>query len=170
MGDLSEKPRLSMGGGSTPDEGSIENGPPDKSQDEGIPHTMEPKQGSAAAAATERGDVEAQSPDPDAVSIAPPPVKVPRSQRRGLFGRITILAEVEEPKNYPRRTKWFITCVIALAAAAAPLGSTIFFRKGAVRPQPAYLVLTLLQHLLSKSPRTFTVPQQSPISPLRSTC
>lgn len=60
--------------------------------------------------------------------VDPPPVKVPRSQRRGLFGRFTILAEVEEPKHYSRRTKWFITFVIALAAVAAPLGSTIIFR------------------------------------------
>ena len=58
----------------------------------------------------------------------PEPVKVPRSQRRGLFGRFTILAEVEEPKHYPRRTKWYITFVVGLAAVAAPLGSTIIFR------------------------------------------
>ena len=59
----------------------------------------------------------------------PAPVKVPHSKRRGLFGRFTIVAEVEEPKHYPRRTKWFITFVIALAAVAAPLGSVIIFRK-----------------------------------------
>ena len=57
------------------------------------------------------------------------PVKVPHSKRRGLFGRFTIVAEVEEPKDYSRRTKWFITFVISLAAVAAPLGSTIIFRK-----------------------------------------
>ncbi len=57
------------------------------------------------------------------------PVKIPRSQRRGLFGRFTLVAEVEEPKHYPRRTKWFITFNIALAAVAAPLGSAIIFRK-----------------------------------------
>lgn len=59
----------------------------------------------------------------------PEPVKVPRSQRRGLFGRFTILAEVEEPKHYSRRTKWYITFVVASAAVAAPLGSAIIFRK-----------------------------------------
>lgn len=55
------------------------------------------------------------------------PVKVPRSNRRGLFGRLTILAEVEDPKLYPRGTKWFITFVVAIAGIAAPLGSTIIF-------------------------------------------
>ena len=59
----------------------------------------------------------------------PAPVKVSHSRRRGLFGRFTIVAEVDEPKHYPRRTKWFITFVIALAAVAAPLGSAIIFRK-----------------------------------------
>ena len=58
----------------------------------------------------------------------PEPVKVPRSQRRGLFGRLTILAEVEEPKHYSQRAKWYITFVVAMAAIAAPLGSTIIFR------------------------------------------
>lgn len=57
----------------------------------------------------------------------PKPVKVPRSQRRGLFGRFTIVAEVEEPKHYSRRTKWYITFVVALAAVAAPMGSAIIF-------------------------------------------
>ncbi|KAL1999393.1 hypothetical protein VTN02DRAFT_4584 [Thermoascus thermophilus] len=55
------------------------------------------------------------------------PTVVPRSKRRGLFGQFTLLAEVEDPKTYPRKTKWFITFVVAVAAAAAPLGSSIFF-------------------------------------------
>ncbi|KAL8724162.1 MAG: hypothetical protein Q9181_006951 [Wetmoreana brouardii] len=58
-------------------------------------------------------------------SRQPPPVKVPRDNRRGLFARFTLLAEVEEPKDYPRSTKWFITFIIAMAAVAAPLGSAI---------------------------------------------
>jgi multidrug resistance protein len=48
---------------------------------------------------------------------------VPRKLRRGLFGHLTIIAETTTPKYYPRRTKWLITAVVALAAAAAPMGS-----------------------------------------------
>ncbi|KAG8529466.1 uncharacterized protein KY384_006103 [Bacidia gigantensis] len=57
----------------------------------------------------------------------PEAVKVPHAERRGLFGRFTLVAEVTEPKHYPRSTKWFLTFVVALAAVAAPLGSTIIF-------------------------------------------
>ena len=62
------------------------------------------------------------------LAIGPTAVKVPRSKRRGLFGTLTILAEIEEPQEYPRRVKWFITFVVAMAAVAAPLGSTLIFR------------------------------------------
>jgi hypothetical protein len=58
-----------------------------------------------------------------------PAVKVPRSKRRGLFGQMTLVAEVEDPKTYPRRMKWFITFIVAVAGATAPMGSSIFFRK-----------------------------------------
>jgi hypothetical protein len=56
-------------------------------------------------------------------------VKVPRSQRRGLLGRFTLVAEVENPYDYSDRLKWFITFIVAFAAAAAPMGSSIIFRK-----------------------------------------
>lgn len=75
-----------------------------------------------------RGPDRPKPPQSIASSITPPAVKVRRADRRGLFGRFTVLAEVEEPKHYGRRTKWGITFIIALAAAAAPLGSAIFFR------------------------------------------
>lgn len=64
-----------------------------------------------------------------AESLYEAPIPVPRSKRRGLFAQFTLLAEVENPKTYPRRTKWFITFIVAVAAAAAPMGSSIFFRK-----------------------------------------
>jgi hypothetical protein len=44
---------------------------------------------------------------------------VPRSKRRGLFGRFSIIPEVERPYDYPNKTKWFITFIIALAAAVS---------------------------------------------------
>lgn len=58
-----------------------------------------------------------------------PAVAVPRLKRRGLFGSFTLVAEVEDPKTYPRRMKWFITFIVAWAGATAPMGSSIFFRK-----------------------------------------
>ncbi|KAK4104300.1 hypothetical protein N658DRAFT_420574 [Parathielavia hyrcaniae] len=54
---------------------------------------------------------------------------VPRSQRRGLLGRLTLIPEVERPYEYKNSTKWMITAVVALAAAAAPMGSGIFLRE-----------------------------------------
>lgn len=56
-------------------------------------------------------------------------IPVPRSKRRGLFGQFTLVAEVENPKTYPRRMKWFITFIVAAAGSIAPMGSSIFFRE-----------------------------------------
>ena len=52
-------------------------------------------------------------------------VKVPRNQRRGLLGRLSTIAEVTNPYDYPRRTKWMITFIISVAGAAAPMASSI---------------------------------------------
>ena len=56
---------------------------------------------------------------------------VPRAERHGLLGRLCLLNEAEDPKGYPRRIKWFITFNIALAAVAAPMGSSIIYREHA---------------------------------------
>lgn len=53
---------------------------------------------------------------------------IPRSKRRGLLGRFAIIPEVERPHDYGNGTKWAITAIVALAAAAAPVGSAIFYR------------------------------------------
>lgn len=53
---------------------------------------------------------------------------VPRAQRRGLFGRFALIPEVNRPYDYSNKTKWTITTVVALAAAGAPIGSSIFYR------------------------------------------
>jgi hypothetical protein len=54
---------------------------------------------------------------------------VPRSKRRGLLGKLAIIPEVERPHEYGNGTKWTITAIVALAAAAAPVGSAIFYRR-----------------------------------------
>ena len=58
-----------------------------------------------------------------------PIIKVPRAKRRGLFARFCVLAEVTEPWDYKNNTKWSITFIIAIAGAAAPVGSAIILRK-----------------------------------------
>ena len=54
---------------------------------------------------------------------------VPRNKRRGLFGRLTLLPEVECPYNYSNSTKWTITLIVALCGAGGPMGAGIFYRK-----------------------------------------
>jgi len=57
-----------------------------------------------------------------------PVVEVPRSERRGLFARFSLVAEVTDPTDYKNNVKWFITFIVAIAAGAAPTGSAIIFR------------------------------------------
>lgn len=52
-------------------------------------------------------------------------IPVPRGERRGLFANLAVIAEVTEPHDYTRKKKWMITFVVAVAAAAAPMGSSI---------------------------------------------
>lgn len=52
-------------------------------------------------------------------------VKVARRERRGLLARFTIVAEVTDPYDYPRKSKWLITVIVAIAGAAAPMASSI---------------------------------------------
>ncbi|KAI1456591.1 MFS general substrate transporter [Annulohypoxylon moriforme] len=54
-------------------------------------------------------------------------VPVPRSQRRGLCGRFTLIAEVTDPHDYSNGTKWAMTIIVALAAATSSTGSSIFY-------------------------------------------
>lgn len=61
-------------------------------------------------------------------SVVPAVVKVPRGKRTGLLASWTLLYEAEEPKHYPRKIKWLITFMIALAAVSAPMGSSIVLR------------------------------------------
>ena len=127
-----KKPNLS------PDEGSTQPSSPDLYKLEAelspsntifAPEKPIPAAASATTTQPNEFDIEASTSSSRHASGLNQPVKVSRSNRRGLFGRLTILAEVDDPKLYPRRTKWFITFVVAIAGMAAPLGSTIIFGK-----------------------------------------
>jgi multidrug resistance protein len=52
---------------------------------------------------------------------------VPRRQRRGLLATLTIIPEIENPLEYTRGTKTFLTLVISLAGASAPMASAVLF-------------------------------------------
>lgn len=71
----------------------------------------------------QRGASRASSTRSRALSI------VPRSQRRGLLAKLAVIPEVQRPYDYSNRTKWTITLIVAVAAAAAPMGSAIFYRE-----------------------------------------
>jgi multidrug resistance protein len=58
-------------------------------------------------------------------SVTPDAIIVPRSQRRGLLARFTLIPEVSNSTHYARRTKWFLTFIVAFCAMAAPMGSAI---------------------------------------------
>lgn len=58
-------------------------------------------------------------------SVSPEAVIVDRKNRRGLLGTLTIIPEVENGYHYTRKTKWFITAIVALCAMGAPMGSAI---------------------------------------------
>jgi hypothetical protein len=60
--------------------------------------------------------------------IRPVAIPVPKSQRRGFCATLATLAEIEDPYQYSTKKKWFIVFLAAYLAAAAPLGSAIFFR------------------------------------------
>ncbi|KAL1966768.1 hypothetical protein VTN77DRAFT_3965 [Rasamsonia byssochlamydoides] len=91
----------------------------------GDSHSISPNP--SLLAVTEDKSIEDASPVQRVSTELGPPVPVPRLKRRGLFGQFTLIAEVENPKTYPRKTKWFLTFVVAMAAVAAPMGSSIFF-------------------------------------------
>ena len=115
-------------------------------------HTQEPPR---------NNDLEA----PRDEEIDPPPVKIIHSKRRGILGRFTFIAEVEEPKHYDRKIKWFITFTVAFAAIAAPMGSAIIFREflDIHSPSQNFFANCFFQRLSSRSPKTSTPHQASPI-------
>ncbi|KAK4191218.1 major facilitator superfamily domain-containing protein [Podospora australis] len=81
---------------------------------------------------------------------------VPRAKRRGLFGSAAVIPEIEVPYDYTNKTKWTITAIVALAAAAAPMGSGIFLPalaalSGELNTTPTITNLTVAMYMLSMS-------------------
>ena len=54
---------------------------------------------------------------------------IPRSDRRGLLGRFTIIPEATDAYKYPSSTKWIMTSLVAMAGVTSSTGSSIFFRE-----------------------------------------
>lgn len=54
---------------------------------------------------------------------------IPRSQRRGFFGRFTLVPEAVNPYEYKNGTKWMMTIFVALAATTSSTGSSISYRE-----------------------------------------
>jgi multidrug resistance protein len=77
----------------------------------------------------EEDQAEARPESPPALarttSVNPEAVIVDRKHRRGLLGSLTIIPEVENGYHYARKTKWFITAIVASCAMGAPMGSAI---------------------------------------------
>ncbi|KAH8602158.1 MFS multidrug transporter-like protein [Bisporella sp. PMI_857] len=81
---------------------------------------------------------------------------VPRSKRRGLLSRFSIVPEVDRPHDYRNKTKWLITAIVAFSATAAPLGSAIFFPalpqlSADFKVTPTITNLTVALYMLSMS-------------------
>lgn len=51
--------------------------------------------------------------------------RVPLKDRRGLLSKLAILPEYEDPRDYPRRIKYFIVFIIGFAAVVGPMGTSI---------------------------------------------
>ncbi|KAI1667289.1 Major facilitator superfamily domain general substrate transporter [Pyrenophora tritici-repentis] len=52
---------------------------------------------------------------------------IPRSFRRGLLGRLTIIPEVSNPYAYGNGTKWLMTVIVSMAACTSSFGSSVFY-------------------------------------------
>ena len=103
----------------------VEKGPEQSREDRNSDHISQSTE--SFPPALEEKDFD--KPTPSYPPSEPDPVVVSRSSRRGLCGEFTLIPEVENPKAYPRKTKWFITFIVAAAGATAPMGSSIFFRE-----------------------------------------
>lgn len=64
-----------------------------------------------------------------AASVSPALETVPRSERRGLLGKFSIIPEVTNPYAYSNGTKWWMTVIVSFAAITSSTGSSIFYRE-----------------------------------------
>jgi multidrug resistance protein len=58
-------------------------------------------------------------------SVTQEAVIIERRNRNGLFAHLSLIPEVQDPYHYARRTKWFITTIVAVCGMAGPMGSAI---------------------------------------------
>jgi hypothetical protein len=94
-----------------------------------------PSRGRSLSINTQHDEEDIEHATPGRSLSRPRPIKiVPRAERRGLFASLTLVPEVEEPIDYARSTKWFLTLVVGLAAVAAPMGSSIVLRMSTDQP------------------------------------
>ncbi|KAG0127459.1 major facilitator superfamily domain-containing protein [Tuber indicum] len=52
---------------------------------------------------------------------------VPRSRRRGMFGQLALVPEIEDARDYGKFIKYLITILVAAAGSTATMASTILF-------------------------------------------
>jgi hypothetical protein len=71
----------------------------------------------------------AEKQDVNSPVAKPGPQAVPRSQRRGLLGSVTIIPEVVNPYEYKNGTKWLMTAIVSMAACTSSFGSSVFYRE-----------------------------------------
>ncbi|KAL2128842.1 hypothetical protein VTI74DRAFT_8574 [Chaetomium olivicolor] len=65
----------------------------------------------------------------DTVADVPTPFRqtIPRSERRGLLGQLTLVPEVEDPQTSGNGTKWLMTAIVALAGATSSTGTSVSY-------------------------------------------
>lgn len=62
---------------------------------------------------------------PTALNRSKNPCKVPTAERRGFLARLCVLPEYVDARTYPKRLKLTIVFVVAFAAVAGPMGTSI---------------------------------------------
>lgn len=94
--------------------------------------TPNPAATTEAATADSTTADEAAAAPADAVPLAPVKQRIPRSERRGLFGWLTLVPELADPKTTGTATKWLMTVIVATAAGTSSTGTSISYRKSRI--------------------------------------